>query len=46
MRARIGQSPAINSNPILSIGKDGTVLYSNKAGEPNEQQKFGIHQHR
>ena len=25
---------ATNPNPVLSVAKDGTVLYSNKAGEP------------
>ena len=28
------QFPATNPNPVLSVGKDGTVLYSNVAGEP------------
>ncbi|MDQ1252352.1 MAG: hypothetical protein QG646_1473 [Euryarchaeota archaeon] len=37
MRARIEQYPAINSNPVLSIIKDSTVLYSNKIGEPSVQ---------
>lgn len=32
MRAKIERSPAINPNPVLSVEKDGTVLYSNKAG--------------
>jgi len=32
MKAKIERSPAINPNPALSIEKDGTVLYSNKAG--------------
>ncbi len=36
MRARIEQSPAIDSNPVLNIRKDSTILYSNKAGEPSE----------
>jgi hypothetical protein len=26
--------PAINSNPVLSVAKDGVILYSNKAGKP------------
>jgi PAS domain S-box-containing protein len=33
MKDKMDQSPAISSNPVLSIEKDGTVLYSNKAGE-------------
>ncbi len=33
MKDKMDQSPAINSNPVLSVKKDGTVLYSNKAGE-------------
>jgi PAS domain S-box-containing protein len=28
------QFPATNPNPVLSVAKDGTVLYSNVAGEP------------
>ncbi|HWR26213.1 MAG TPA: PocR ligand-binding domain-containing protein, partial [Methanosarcina sp.] len=27
-------SPSINPNPVLSVSKTGTVLYSNEAGEP------------
>ena len=34
MKANMEQFPAINPNPVLSVGKDGTVFYSNKAGEP------------
>ncbi len=34
MRAKMEQLPAKNPNPVLSAGKDGTVLYSNEAGEP------------
>jgi PAS domain S-box-containing protein len=34
MTAKMDQFPAINSNPVLSVAKDGVVLYSNKAGEP------------
>lgn len=34
MRAKKEQSQAINPKPVLSIGKDGTVIYSNEAGEP------------
>ena len=28
------QNSAINPNPVLSVVKDGTVIYSNEAGEP------------
>ncbi len=28
------QFPAKNPNPVISVGKDGVVLYSNSAGEP------------
>ena len=28
------QFPAKNPNPVLSVEKDGTVIYSNEAGEP------------
>jgi PAS domain S-box-containing protein len=34
MQTRMEQFPATNPNPVLSAGKDGIVLYSNKAGEP------------
>jgi PAS domain S-box-containing protein len=34
MTAKMRQSPAINPNPVINVEKDGTVLYSNKAGEP------------
>jgi PAS domain S-box-containing protein len=34
MKAKMGQSPAINPNPVLSVRKDGTVLCSNEAGKP------------
>lgn len=34
METKIGQLPAMNPNPVLCVEKDGTVLYSNKAGEP------------
>jgi PAS domain S-box-containing protein len=30
--------PAKNPNPVLSVEKDGTVLYSNEAGEPLLQE--------
>jgi PAS domain S-box-containing protein len=28
------QFPATNPNPVLSVGNDGSILYSNAAGEP------------
>lgn len=34
MTAKTEQFSAINSNPVLSVAKDGVILYSNKAGEP------------
>ena len=34
METKIELFPANNPNPVLSVTKDGTVLYSNKAGEP------------
>ena len=34
MRTELEQFPAKNPNPVISVAKDGTVLYSNKAGEP------------
>ncbi len=34
MTAKIDQFPAINSNPVLSVAKDGVILYSNEAGKP------------
>ena len=33
MKAKLDQFPATNPNPVLSMEKDGTVLYSNRAGE-------------
>jgi PAS domain S-box-containing protein len=33
MKTKIEQSPATNPNPVLSVAKNGTVLYSNEAGE-------------
>jgi len=33
MKAKLDQFPATNPNPVLSVEKDGTVLYSNRAGE-------------
>ena len=34
MQTKLEQFPANNPNPVLSVEKDGTVLYSNVAGEP------------
>jgi ligand-binding sensor protein len=34
MNTKLEQFPATNPNPVLSVAKDGTVLYSNKVGEP------------
>ncbi|MGB9940762.1 PocR ligand-binding domain-containing protein [Methanosarcina sp.] len=34
MTAKMDQFPAINSNPVLSVAKDGVILYSNEAGKP------------
>jgi PAS domain S-box-containing protein len=34
MEKKMEQSSAKNPNPVLSVSVDGTVLYSNKAGEP------------
>lgn len=34
MKAKMEQSSAINPNPVLSVSKTGTVLYSNEAGKP------------
>jgi PAS domain S-box-containing protein len=34
MEANMEHFPAMNPNPVLSVGKDGTVLYSNNASEP------------
>ena len=33
MKAKIEHFPAKNPNPMLNVGKDGIVLYSNDAGE-------------
>jgi PAS domain S-box-containing protein len=33
MKAKIEQFPATNSNPVLCVKKNGTVLYSNESGE-------------
>ena len=34
MNKKMEQFPAGNPNPVLSLKKDGTVIYSNKEGEP------------
>ena len=34
MNSKMEQFPANNPNPVLSVTKDGVILYSNKAGEP------------
>jgi hypothetical protein len=34
MNTKIMQFPTTNPNPVLSVAKDGTVIYSNEAGEP------------
>ncbi len=34
MKTKMKQFPAENPNPVLSVEKDGTVFYSNAAGEP------------
>ena len=34
MKARMEHFSDKNPNPVLSVEKDGTVLYSNEAGEP------------
>ena len=34
MKARMEEFPANNPNPVISIEKDGTVLYTNEAGKP------------
>jgi PAS domain S-box-containing protein len=34
MQNRMELFPATNPNPVLSVAKDGTVLYSNEAGKP------------
>ena len=33
MKDKMEQSPSINSNPLLSVAKDGIILYSNEAGK-------------
>ena len=34
MKTKMEQFPANNPNPVLSVAKDGVILYSNEAGEP------------
>jgi len=34
MNVKVEQFQAENPNPVLCVGNDGTVLYSNEAGEP------------
>jgi PAS domain-containing protein len=34
MKTKTEQFPANNPNPVLSVAVDGTILYSNTAGEP------------
>lgn len=34
MKTKMEQFPAKNPNPVLRVGKKGTVLYSNEAGKP------------
>ena len=34
MKTKIDQFSANNPNPVLRVGKGGTVLYSNEAGKP------------
>ncbi len=34
MKTGIKQFSAKNQNPMISVGNDGTVLYSNEAGGP------------
>ena len=34
MKTKMEQFLATNPNPVVSVGKDGRVLYSNAAGEP------------
>lgn len=41
MKTKMEQFPAVNPNPVFRVAKDGTVVYSNKAGEPLLQE-WGI----
>jgi PAS domain S-box len=34
MTAKMERFPAINSNSVISVSKNGVILYSNEAGEP------------
>jgi hypothetical protein len=34
MKTKMKQFPADNQNPVLNVANDGTILYSNVAGEP------------
>ena len=34
MKTKMEQLPAMNPNPVLHVEKNGTILYSNEAGEP------------
>jgi hypothetical protein len=34
MNTKMEQFPTNNPNPVLSVEKEGTVLYSNEAGKP------------
>ena len=34
MEAKVDQTPATNSNPVLSVNKNGCIVYSNEAGNP------------
>ena len=38
MKTKTEQFPAKNPNPVLSVAKDDTVLYSNEAGKPLLQE--------
>ena len=41
MNAKIERLPVKSPNPALSVGKDGTVLYSNEACKPL-LRKWGV----
>ena len=45
MKTKIEQSSATNPNPVLSVAKDCTVLYSNMAGKPILQE-WGVRSRR
>lgn len=38
MTTKMEYFPAKNPNPVLSVENDGTVLYSNEAGELSERK--------